>query len=108
MQLQDLQPQLLALSPTEKHQAIEILLQSLDDRCRSIEKTIGFCGGDARIMNTRIPVWVIVQARNLGNTDAQILENYPTLSAIDLSNVWAYAVTYPNEIAQAIQENEDA
>jgi uncharacterized protein (DUF433 family) len=57
-------------------------------------------------MNTRIPVWVIVQARNLGNTDEQILENYPTLNAIDLSNVWAYATIYPNEITQAIQENE--
>jgi uncharacterized protein (DUF433 family) len=108
MPLQDLQPQLLALSPPEKHQAIEILLQSLDDRCRGIDKTAGVCGGDARIMNTRIPVWVIVQARNLGNTDEQILENYPTLNAIDLSNVWAYAATYPNEITQAIQENEDA
>ena len=73
-----------------------------------IEKTAGVCGGNARIMNTRIPVWVIVQARNLGNTDGQILENYPTLKTIDLSNVWAYAVTYPTEIAQAIQENEDA
>lgn len=108
MPLQDLQPQLLALSPPEKHQAIEILLQSLDDRCRGIEKTAGVCGGDARIMNTRIPVWVIVQARHLGNTDKQILENYPTLNAIDLANVWAYAATYPNEITQAIQENEDA
>jgi hypothetical protein len=39
MPLQDLQPQLLALSPPEKHQAIEILLQSLDERCR-LERTV--------------------------------------------------------------------
>ncbi|NEO64576.1 MAG: DUF433 domain-containing protein, partial [Moorea sp. SIO4G2] len=33
-----------------------------------IEKTPGVCGGDARIANTRIPVWVLVQARNLGSS----------------------------------------
>ncbi|GAP99692.1 DUF433 domain-containing protein [Leptolyngbya sp. NIES-2104] len=67
-----------------------------------IEKTLGVCGGDARIANTRIPVWVLVQARNLGNTEAQILANYPTISAIDLSNAWRYAEAHLREIEQAV------
>jgi len=108
MSLQDLQPQLLALSPAEKAQAIQLLIQSLSDTWTGIEKTPGVCGGDARIANTRIPVWVLVQARKLSNTDAQILANYPTITATDLSNAWRYAEAHPGEIEQAIAENEAA
>jgi uncharacterized protein (DUF433 family) len=108
MPLQDLQTQLLSLSPTEKAQAIQILVQSLSNTWTGIEKTPGICGGDARIANTRIPIWVIVQARQLGNTEADILANYPSLNATDLANAWTYATANPVEIAQAIQENEAA
>jgi uncharacterized protein (DUF433 family) len=108
MPLQDLQPQLLSLSPTEKAQAIQILVQSLSNTWAGIEKTPSVCGGDARIANTRIPVWVIVQARNLGNTEAEILANYPSLNATNLANAWAYANANAMEIDQAIQENEAA
>jgi uncharacterized protein (DUF433 family) len=73
-----------------------------------IEKAPSICGGDARIANTRIPVWVIVQARNLGNTEAEILANYPSLNTTDLANAWTYATANPVEIAQAIQEHEAA
>ncbi|MCY6494334.1 DUF433 domain-containing protein [Leptolyngbya sp. GGD] len=108
MPLQDLQPQLLALSPAEKTQAIQLLIESLSDTWTGIEKTPGVCGGDARIANTRIPVWVLVRARQLGNTDAQILTNYPTITATDLSNAWRYAEAHLGEIEQAIVENEAA
>lgn len=108
MPLQDLQSQLLALSPAEKAQAIQLLSESLGNTWTGIEKTPGICGGDARIANTRIPIWVLVQARNLGNTDAQILANYPTITAIDLSNAWRYADAHLEEIEQAIVENEAA
>ncbi|MGG6269321.1 DUF433 domain-containing protein [Leptolyngbya sp. AN03gr2] len=108
MPLQDLQPQLLALSPAEKAQAIQLLSESLGNAWDGIEKTPGICGGDARIANTRIPIWVLVQAQNLGNSDAQILTNYPTITAIDLSNAWRYAEAHPAEIEQAIAENEAA
>ncbi|WP_008311890.1 DUF433 domain-containing protein [Leptolyngbya sp. PCC 6406] len=66
MALRDLEPQLLALNPAEKAQAVQILLQSLGTVWAGIEKTPGICGGDARIAQIRIPVWVLVQARNLG------------------------------------------
>ncbi|WP_081748057.1 DUF433 domain-containing protein [Leptolyngbya sp. PCC 6406] len=73
-----------------------------------IEKTPGICGSEARIAKTRIPAWVLVQARNLGSRDAEILQNYPTLTAIDLTNAWLYAAAHPREIEAAILANETA
>jgi uncharacterized protein (DUF433 family) len=108
MPLQEIRPQLLSLSPTEKAQAIQILVQSLSNTWAGIETTPGTCGGDARIANTRIPIWVLVQAQRLGSTDAEILANYPTLIAADLANAWNYASAHANEINHAIQENEAA
>lgn len=107
MTLQRLEPELLALTPNEKAQAIQILAQSLGNSWRGIEKTPGVCGGDACIVGTRIPVWVLVNARNLGISEAQLLKDYPTLSATDLTNAWVYATVYPVEIATAIKENEE-
>lgn len=81
------------------------MLKSIRQSWAGIEKVPGVCGGDARIANTRIPVWVLVHARTLGNSEAELLENYPSLTATDLTNAWTYAAAYPEEIAQAIQEN---
>jgi len=107
MTLKELQPQLLALTPDEKARAIQILAQSLSNTWQGIEKTPGVCGGDARIAGTRIPVWVLVNARRLGCSEADLLDNYPTIDAADLANAWAYAETYPNEIEIAIRKNEE-
>lgn len=106
MTLQRLESELLALTPNEKAQAIQMLAQSLGNAWRGIEKTQGVCGGDACVAGTRIPIWVLVNARNLGISEAQLLKDYPTLSATDLTNAWVYATVYPEEIATAITENE--
>ncbi|MEA5595059.1 DUF433 domain-containing protein [Rivularia sp. UHCC 0363] len=107
MTLQKLEPELLALTPNEKAQAIQILAQSLGNPWRGIEKIPGICGGDACISGTRIPIWVLVNARNLGISEAQLLKDYPSLSATDLANAWVYATVYQEETATAIQENEE-
>jgi uncharacterized protein (DUF433 family) len=107
MTLKELQPQLLALSPEEKTQAIQFLAQSLTNFWSGIQKTPGVMGGEACIRETRIPVWVLVNARRLGISESELLEDYPTLRAADLANAWAYAEAYPDEIETAIQENED-
>ncbi len=107
MTLKELQPQLLALTPEEKAQAIELLAQSLRKFWSGIQKTPGVCGGDACIRQTRIPVWVLVNARRLGISEAELLEDYPTLRATDLANAWAYAEAYPDEIETAIREQEE-
>ncbi|ABA23366.1 Protein of unknown function DUF433 [Trichormus variabilis ATCC 29413] len=107
MTLQKLESQLLALTPNEKAQAIQLLAQSLGNPWRGIEKTAYVCGGDACITGTRIPVWVLINARRLGISEAQLLKDYPTLSATDLTNAWFYATVYPEEIETAIRENEE-
>ncbi|MCC5644090.1 DUF433 domain-containing protein [Nostoc sp. CHAB 5824] len=107
MTLQKLEPELLALTPNEKAQVIQLLAQSLGNPWRGIAKVPGVCGGDACITETRIPVWVLVNAINLGISEAQLLKDYPTLSATDLTNAWVYATVYPEEIATAIKENEE-
>lgn len=66
-----------------------------------IRKTPGVCGGDACVRETRIPVWLLHRFRTLGRTDAQLLEDYPTLTADDLRAAWDYARDNPGEIAAA-------
>ena len=50
---------------------------------------------------------MLVNARRLGISDAQLLYDYPTITAADLSNAWAYAEAYAEEIEIAIRENEE-
>ncbi|MBW4506867.1 MAG: DUF433 domain-containing protein [Scytonematopsis contorta HA4267-MV1] len=107
MTLKELEKQLLALTTVEKAQAIQILVQSLTNTWQGIEKTPGVCGGDACITNTRIPVWSLVNDRNLGMSDAEILKAFPSLNAADLVNAWVYADAHNIEIEQAIRENDE-
>jgi uncharacterized protein (DUF433 family) len=65
-------------------------------------------GGEACVVCTRIPVWVLENYRRLGWSEARILENYPTLRAVDLVNAWVYADAHSEEIERAIRENEEA
>jgi uncharacterized protein (DUF433 family) len=81
----------------------------LDPRVvKGIEKTEGVCGGSARIAGTRIPVWQLVDARELGAREAQLLLDYPDLRAEDLVNAWSYAESHPEEIGAETHENEVA
>lgn len=107
MNIKELTPELLGLTPAEKARIITLLSQSLANSWQGIEKTPGVCGGRACIKNTRIPVWVLVNARNLGISEIELLDNYPTLSAEDLTNAWRYYQVFTNEIDNDIQENEE-
>ncbi|NJR68082.1 MAG: DUF433 domain-containing protein [Synechococcales cyanobacterium CRU_2_2] len=99
-----------ALSSSELLELLGVIVEQLRGTqvVPSIQKTANVCGGDARIRNTRIPVWVLVQARALGCTDADILQNYPMLSLADLANAWAYAAQNSVEVERAIRENDAA
>ncbi|EGJ31038.1 MULTISPECIES: DUF433 domain-containing protein [Moorena] len=108
MVLKDLEQQLLALSPSEKVQVIQLLAQSLTSNWQGIEKNPRVCGGEACIANTRIPVWLLVEARRLGYSDSDLLTSYPTITAADLANAWVYAKAHPDEIEIAIERNEVA
>ncbi len=73
-----------------------------------ITKTPGICGGEACIAGTRITVWLLVEAQQLGISEAQLLQDYPHITAADLVNAWSYADDYPEEIAAAIRVNNKA
>jgi len=49
----------------------------------------------------------LVNARRLGITETELLYDYPTISALDLANAWAYAEAYADEIEIAIRRNEE-
>jgi uncharacterized protein (DUF433 family) len=66
------------------------------------------CGGEACIVRTRIPVWLLEQARRLGTSEQELLTAYPTLRAEDLVNAWAYARAHLSEIEAQIYANENA
>ena len=73
-----------------------------------ISKTPGVCGGDARIRNTHIPVWLVEAFRRSGATDEGLLNAYPDLTAADLELAREYSLQHPEEIDQAVRESEDA
>ena len=101
--------QLLAeMSRAEKAQVLQWVVRDLGDAFPGIESQSQVNGGEPSIVRTRIPVWVLVQARQLGALEADILRSYPALRAEDLANAWAYARAHRNEIEQQILENEAA
>jgi uncharacterized protein (DUF433 family) len=59
-------------------------------------------------VRTRIPVWLLEQARRLGASEQALLAAYPHLRAEDLVNAWAYSRSHPAEIEGQIRENETA
>lgn len=99
---------LAGMNRAEKAQLLQWVVQDLGEAFPGIESSAGVCGGQARIVRTRIPVWVLARARSLGVGDAELLRSYPTLRAEDLANAWAYARAHQDEIEQQWHENEDA
>ena len=94
------------LSRAEKAQVLQWILRDLGDAFPGVEQVTGVAGGAACIVRTRIPVWVLEQARRLGASEADLLLAYPSLHAVDLANAWAYVRANRAEIDQAIETNE--
>jgi uncharacterized protein (DUF433 family) len=90
----------------EKAQVLQWIARDMSGLFPGIESTPGVAGGEACLVRTRIPVWVLVQARKLGSSEAAILNAYPTLRAEDLTNAWAYYRAHKDEIEHQIIENE--
>ena len=72
-----------------------------------VQKTPGFCGGNARIRDTRISVWTLVSFRQQGANDEELLRNYPGLNKLDLAAAWSYYAQYSEEIDQVITNEND-
>jgi uncharacterized protein (DUF433 family) len=96
------------LTPGEKAELLQVVVRELGQASPGIDVDPAVCGGEPRIIRTRIPVWLLVQARRLGSSEADLLSSYPSLMAEDLANAWAYARAHPEEIDRQIAENEAA
>ncbi|HEX2610024.1 MAG TPA: DUF433 domain-containing protein [Gemmatimonadales bacterium] len=106
--LEQVEHLLSTLSRAEKAQLLQWVVQDLGDAFPGVESNADVAGGESCIVRTRIPVWLLVQARRLGTSDADLLRSYPSLRAEDLANAWAYHRAHPDEIERQIQENESA
>jgi uncharacterized protein (DUF433 family) len=106
--LDEIEQLLAEMSRAEKAQVLQWVVRDLGDAFPGIESRPEINGGEPCIVRTRIPVWVLVQARQLGASEADLLHDYPTLRAEDLANAWAYARAHREEIEQQISENEAA
>lgn len=76
------------------------------DESPGVERRPGVCGGEPCVVRTRIPIWLLEQARRLGASEADLLRAYPTLRADDLANAWAYVHSHEDEIASQVEANE--
>jgi uncharacterized protein (DUF433 family) len=106
--LQEAEALIARLSRAEKAQLLQSVVRDLGDAFPGIDSMPDVSGGEPRIVRTRIPVWVLVQARRLGVSEADLLRAYPTLRAEDLVNAWAYERAHRDEIDAQIAENEAA
>lgn len=108
MTIHDLEAELEHLSREQKRRLFQRLALDLSHEWPGIEKTPGVQGGDACIVRTRIPVWTLETYRRQGWDERQLLANFPTLRPADLVFAWFYVAAHPDEIEQALQEQEAA
>ena len=65
-------------------------------------------GVEACIRDTNINVWGLVEWRQLGRSDAEIVASIPGLTLEDLAAAWEYDREHRSEIDGFIQRNEEA
>ena len=102
--LREAEELLATMTPDEKAQVLQWVARDLADAYPGIDSTPGVNGGEPCIVRTRIPVWLLGQARELGMSEAGLLRAYPTLRAEDLANAWAYYRAHRDEIDAQIRE----
>ncbi len=106
--IQEAEELLSTMTKGEKAQLLQLVVSDLGDAFPGIDSIHGVCGGDPCIIRTRVPVWVLAQAKRLGMSEADLLKCYPTLRAEDLVNASAYFRSHRDEIEHQISENETA
>jgi len=104
--IQEAEKLLPSLSRGEKAQLLQWVARDLGDAFPGVESIPNVCGGEPCIVRSRIPVWLLEQARRLGTSEAELLQAYPTLRAQDLANAWSYVRAHLEEIDQQIRDNE--
>ncbi len=98
---------LSGMNRAEKAQLLQWIIRDLGDAFPGIESLPNVSGGEPCIVRTRIPVWMLEQAKRLGTSEAELLLAYPELRAEDLANAWAFVRSHRDEIDRQIRENEE-
>jgi uncharacterized protein (DUF433 family) len=91
----------------EQARLLAIVAMEVADAHPGIDFNDRICGGSARIVRTRIPVWLLESLRRDGKTDAELLAAYPSLTAEDITNAWGHARSHREEIDRDIKANGD-
>ncbi len=73
-----------------------------------VHKAPEICGGDPVIVGTRIPVRLIYQRAQAGDTVETIRQAYPHLTPAQIHDALSYAYDHLAEITQELQREEQA
>jgi uncharacterized protein (DUF433 family) len=103
----DIREAVLQLPKGDQARLLSTIALGVADAHPGIDFQDGVCGGSARLIRTRIPVWLLESLRRQGATDSSLLAAYPTINAEDLANAWAYARAHRDEMDREIAENGD-
>jgi uncharacterized protein (DUF433 family) len=80
------------------------IVRDLSEDFAGIESRPDVMGGVPCITRTRIPFWLLEQARRLGTSEADLLRDYPTLTVQDLANAWNFVRSHRAEIDAQIED----
>ncbi len=108
MSLQEMQNLIFRLSPAEKALVLQWVTKDWQGAYAGIEERPNINGGEVCVVRTRVPVWLLVALRRAGASEADLLRDYPSLRAEDLTNTWAFAAMHKEQIEQDIILNEAA
>ncbi len=104
---QDIRDAVMLLPKPDKASLLALVAMDAVDAHPGIDFQPNVCGGSARIIRTRLPVWLLEALRRDGRTDAELLADYPSLTAEDLANAWNYTRTHREEMDREIAANGD-
>src|SRR5437016_14472600 len=82
----DREKMLSEMTRAEKAELLQWIVRDLGDDFPGIERKPGVMGGVACIARTRIPVWLLEQARRLGTSEADLFRDYPNFTVRGSSN----------------------
>lgn len=82
--------------------------ESVTTHASWIEKDPGVCGGEACVRSFRIPVWLLVEGRQIGMSDEALLKAHPALNQADLDAAWDYYAQHRDEVETALKANDEA
>jgi uncharacterized protein (DUF433 family) len=75
---------------------------------RHVHKDLAICGGDPVIVGTRIPVRLVYQRTQAGDTVELIQQAFPHLTPAQIHDALSYAYDHLAEIEQEIRRETQA